>query len=55
MLQLRDRLSFERLYALDAELKLTPTATRADVLEAIKGHIVAEGRLMDKYRRGGKE
>ena len=46
---------FFRLYALDAELKLTSTATRADVLEAIKGHIVAEGRLMGKYQRGGKE
>ena len=46
---------FFRLYALDAELKLTSTANRADVLEAIKGHIVAEGRLMGKYQRGSKE
>jgi phosphatidylethanolamine-binding protein (PEBP) family uncharacterized protein len=46
---------FFRLYALDAELNLNSTATRKDLLEAIKGHIVAEGRLMGKYQRGGKE
>ncbi len=46
---------FFRLYALDTALKLTSTATRADVLEAIEGHIVAEGRLMGTYQRGSKE
>jgi Raf kinase inhibitor-like YbhB/YbcL family protein len=46
---------FFRLYALDARLDLRPTATRADVLEAIQGHILAEGRLTGKYRRGAKQ
>jgi Raf kinase inhibitor-like YbhB/YbcL family protein len=46
---------FFRLYALDIELTLRPAATRADVLKAIAGHILAEGRLVGKYQRGGKE
>jgi Raf kinase inhibitor-like YbhB/YbcL family protein len=44
------RYSF-RLYALDNELQLNPTATRADVLKQISGHILAEGRLVGKYTR----
>jgi Raf kinase inhibitor-like YbhB/YbcL family protein len=40
-----------RLYALDASLNLGRGATRASVLKAIEGHIVAEGRLMGKYSR----
>ena len=46
---------FFRLYALDSELKLTSTATRADLIGAIQGHILSEGRLIGKYQRGGKE
>ena len=46
---------FFRLYALDCDLKLNSKATRADILKAIQGHIVAEGRLIGKYQRGGKE
>jgi Raf kinase inhibitor-like YbhB/YbcL family protein len=46
---------FFRLYALDNELALGPTANRADVLKAIAGHILAEGRLVGKYQRGGKQ
>ena len=46
---------FFRLYALDGDLKLDSKATRADVLKAIQGHILAEGRLIGKYQRGGKE
>jgi Raf kinase inhibitor-like YbhB/YbcL family protein len=46
---------FFRLYALDDALELGPEATRADVLKAIKGHILAEGRLIGKYSRGGKK
>ncbi len=45
---------FFRLYALDSTLELGSTASRAQVLEAIKGHILAEGRLVGKYQRGGK-
>ena len=46
---------FFRLYALDVELVLGSTATRADVLKAIQGHILAEGRMIGKYQRSGKE
>jgi Raf kinase inhibitor-like YbhB/YbcL family protein len=41
-----------RLYALDATFTLKPeTPTRSGVLEAIKGHILAEGRLVGNYAR----
>jgi Raf kinase inhibitor-like YbhB/YbcL family protein len=46
---------FFRLYALDGDLKLDSKATRADVLKAVQGHILSEGRLVGKYQRGGKE
>jgi Raf kinase inhibitor-like YbhB/YbcL family protein len=46
---------FFRLYALDDKLELGPKATRADVIKAIKGHILAEGRLIGKYVRGEKK
>jgi Raf kinase inhibitor-like YbhB/YbcL family protein len=46
---------FFRLYALDASLELKATATRSDVLTALKDHILAEGRLMVQYERGSKE
>jgi Raf kinase inhibitor-like YbhB/YbcL family protein len=39
------------LYALDAPLNLKPGATRDDLLRAMKGHILAEGRLMGRYSR----
>jgi Raf kinase inhibitor-like YbhB/YbcL family protein len=42
---------FFRLYAVDAKLDLNGSATRADVLKAIEGRILAEGRLMGKYKR----
>jgi hypothetical protein len=42
---------FFRLYALDTSLELGSKATRADVLKAIAGHILAEGRLVGKYSR----
>jgi Raf kinase inhibitor-like YbhB/YbcL family protein len=40
-----------RLYALDTRLGLSASAKRADVLKAIRGHILAEGRLMGRYSR----
>jgi Raf kinase inhibitor-like YbhB/YbcL family protein len=40
-----------RLYALDIQLDLGSSATRSQVLRAIEGHILAEGRLMGKYKR----
>jgi Raf kinase inhibitor-like YbhB/YbcL family protein len=43
-----------RLYALDRRIELGGSPpTRSDVLKAIKGHILAEGRLVGKYARGG--
>jgi Raf kinase inhibitor-like YbhB/YbcL family protein len=39
------------LYALDAPLNLKPGATRDQLLRAMKGHILAEGRLMGRYSR----
>jgi Raf kinase inhibitor-like YbhB/YbcL family protein len=45
---------FFRLYALDIRLELGTKATRADVLKAIKGHIMAEGTLVGKYKRKGR-
>ena len=41
-----------RIYALDAPLATVgESPTRAEVIEAIKGHILAEGRLTGKYAR----
>jgi Raf kinase inhibitor-like YbhB/YbcL family protein len=41
-----------RLYALDAPIKLgNESPARSDVLKAIKGHIMAEGRLVGQYAR----
>lgn len=43
-----------RLYALDRRIEPgSSPPTRSDVLKAIKGHILAEGRLVGKYARGG--
>ena len=42
---------FFKLYALDKELNLEPGATKAQLLKEMKGHILAEGRLMGKYSR----
>ena len=41
-----------RLYALDQQIELASSPpTRSDVLKAIQGHILAEGRLVGKYAR----
>jgi len=40
-----------KLYALDAQMKLHAEATKAQLLEAMKGHILAQGQLMGKYSR----
>ncbi|MGO9463235.1 MAG: YbhB/YbcL family Raf kinase inhibitor-like protein [Isosphaeraceae bacterium] len=42
---------FFRLYALDIQLELGSSANRSQVLKAIRGHILAEGKLMGKYKR----
>ncbi|MEW6354830.1 MAG: YbhB/YbcL family Raf kinase inhibitor-like protein [Planctomycetota bacterium] len=40
-----------RIYALDAMLDLESGATKAQLLAAMKGHVLAQGELMGKYRR----
>jgi Raf kinase inhibitor-like YbhB/YbcL family protein len=40
-----------KLYALDGMLDLKPCATKAKVLEACKGHILAEAQLMGQFGR----
>jgi phosphatidylethanolamine-binding protein (PEBP) family uncharacterized protein len=41
-----------KLSALDTEIKLSSGATKADLLRAMKGHVLAEATLMGKYSRG---
>lgn len=40
-----------KLYALDSELPLQAEATKADVENAMSGHIIAETRLVGRYKR----
>lgn len=40
-----------KLYALDAKLDLEAGAKKPQLLEAMEGHILAEGQLMGKYSR----
>ena len=42
---------FFRIYALDTMLTLKAGATRDQLLEAMKGHVIAEGQLMGAYQR----
>ncbi len=42
---------FFKVYALDTSLRLPKGATKAEILEAMKGHILAKGELMGKYAR----
>jgi len=40
-----------KLYALDAALEAKPGATKAQIVNAMKGRILAEAKLMGKYSR----
>ena len=42
---------FFKLYALDTMLELKGKVTKADLLDAIEGHVLAETQLMGKYTR----
>ena len=42
---------FFKIYALDTVLSLDSGSTKAQVVAAMKGHILAEGQLMGKYKR----
>ena len=43
---------FFKVYALDTALDLPAGASKDDLLDAMAGHILAEGQLMGNYRRG---
>lgn len=40
-----------KLYALDSMLNLKPGKTKAELLKAMEGHILAQAQLMGKYKR----
>jgi hypothetical protein len=40
-----------KLYALDAPVGLTPGASKADLLDAMEGHILDHGELVGTYER----
>ncbi len=40
-----------RVYAVDSELPLKAGATKAELLKAMEGHILAQGQLMGTYAR----
>jgi Raf kinase inhibitor-like YbhB/YbcL family protein len=42
---------FFKVYALDTPVNLKAGATKAELVAAIKGHVLAEGQLMGKYGR----
>jgi Raf kinase inhibitor-like YbhB/YbcL family protein len=42
---------FFKLYALDSELDLAPGASKKDVEKAMKGHVLAQGQLVGRYKR----
>jgi Raf kinase inhibitor-like YbhB/YbcL family protein len=42
---------FFKLYAVDGETGLKPGATKAQVLKAIEGHVLASAELMGTYKR----
>ena len=38
-------------YALDCQLKLSETADKKDLIDAMQGHILAEAKILGKYKR----
>lgn len=40
-----------KLYALDTELEIADTSTKDNLLNAMSGHIIAQGQLMGKYKK----
>lgn len=40
-----------KVYALDTKLVLSTSSTKAQLVKAMEGHILAEGQLMGKYKR----
>ena len=50
----REHRYFFKLYALDCELSLPKGASKRDVENAIKGHILAQTQLMGRYEKHKK-
>ncbi|PIR87880.1 MAG: YbhB/YbcL family Raf kinase inhibitor-like protein [Candidatus Harrisonbacteria bacterium CG10_big_fil_rev_8_21_14_0_10_45_28] len=50
----REHRYFFKLFALDDELNLDKSATKADVERAMEGHILDSASLMGRYERGCK-
>jgi len=42
---------FFKVYALDTVLNLQPGVTKSDLLKAMEGHVLAQGRVMGTYKR----
>ncbi len=42
---------FFKIYALDTVLELPPRPGKSDLVNAMEGHILAQGQLMGKYKR----
>lgn len=42
---------FFKIYALDQKLSLETGKTKSELLQAMKGHVLAEGQLMGTYER----
>jgi len=42
---------FFKIYALDTLLTLESGSTKAQLVDAMRGHILADGQLMGKYKR----
>jgi len=42
---------FFKIYALDTQIDLKPGATKKQLLSAMQGHVIGEGRLMGTYQR----
>lgn len=40
-----------KVYALDAQMNLPPGSSKAKLLKAMDGHVLAEGQIMGRYRR----
>lgn len=40
-----------KIYSLDTDLALEAGATKAQLLQAMKGHVLGEGQLMGRYKR----
>lgn len=45
---------FFKIYAIDKVLEFSPGMTKEEILKIIKGHIIAEGKLMGKFKRDEK-